>query len=146
MQATTFNKLNHEWNADPNVPEPVVELKGRQLELRFFLNSHQFPRFTEGQVGVLVFDEVARYRLGATNDEGWYRGQCRFSDIAPGWGEFYEVGGNLRLQLVREAWNELPESKGRGRRHYLFYFRDETFECDADGWHFSVMERRSETA
>ena len=146
MHATTFHKLNHDWNADPNAPDPVVVVKGRQLELRFFLNAYQFSRFTKGQEGVLVFDGAARYRLGPTNDEGWYRGQCRFSHVAPRWGEFYEVSGNLRLQLVREGWNVLPGSGGRGRRHFLFYFKDATFECDADDCRFSAMERRSETA
>jgi hypothetical protein len=29
--------------------------------------------------------------LGRTNDEGWYLGQCRFSKVAPTWGEFYHV-------------------------------------------------------
>ena len=45
-------------------------------------------------------------------------------------GEFYEVKGELRLSEWIDKGYHLTEKK----RHYLFYFRDETFECDADAW------------
>lgn len=48
-------------------------------------------------LGVIRFKNCARYRFGPENDEGWYLGQCRFSGIAPDWGEFYKVNGDLKL-------------------------------------------------
>jgi hypothetical protein len=36
--------------------------------------------------------------------------------------------------------NERPASS----HHYLFYFRDETFECDADGWRFQIIRTSDE--
>jgi hypothetical protein len=69
--------------------------------------------------------------LGATNDEGWYRGQCRFSRLAPSWGEFYEVAGDLLLSKCPNDWRYVSQEPGRALRHFLFYLRDETFECDA---------------
>jgi hypothetical protein len=88
--------------------------------------------------GVLRFLSCERYRLGPTNDEGWYRGQCRFSKVAPRWGEFYEVSGDLRLQECPDGWVTVGPAH-RTLRHFLFYFRDETFECDAAEWAFKVL-------
>ncbi len=67
--------------------------------------------------------------------EGWYRGQCRFSGIAPEWGEFYEVEGDLLLAQEPNDWKAgLAKEPRQGSRHFLFYMRDETFECDAIDW------------
>lgn len=139
MALTTFKKLNTGWNAEPNAPDPRVRVVDQTLSLTFLLNSFQFP-FEEGSVGELVFSNCWRYRLGPTNDEGWYLGQCRFSQLAPAWGEFYEVEGDLMLgdQLT---WTTLAPPRPSSR-HFLFYLRDETFECDAEDWSFSVVRGR----
>ena len=75
------------------------------------------------------------WRLGATNDEGWYAGQCRYGKAAPAWGEFYELLGKDDQRLTPNDWHELapmpPET-----RHFLFYLRDNTFECLAADWRF----------
>jgi hypothetical protein len=97
-------------------------------------NPFQFPGFAQGQVLRLRFPAATRYRLGATNDEGWYRGQCRFSGVAPAWGELYEVSGDLKLDQVSD-WIEVPVLQAAQQRHFLFYLRDETFECTANSWH-----------
>jgi hypothetical protein len=97
-------------------------LAPRQSQLAGF-----YRKAWEGQ---LIFANCLRYRLGGTNDEGWYRGQCRFSRLAPAWGEFYEVSGDLLEHLV-DDWVEVVPSPSLPTRHYLFYLRDRTFECDA---------------
>jgi hypothetical protein len=127
---TRFVKLNDDWNAEPNAPAPVVARSGNDVVLEFRLNPFQFKKFSEGDRGRLVFRNCWRYRLGATNDEGWYLGQCRFSKDAPSWGEFYEVQGDLKLESSPNDWVSFaPEPQAA--RHFLFYLRDETFECDA---------------
>lgn len=131
--STFFNKLNDDWNAEPNAPEPSVRIEASDLVLEFTANSFVFPRFREDQRIRLRFENCRRYRLGPTNDEGWYRGQCRFSSLAPRWGEFYEVTGDLKLGQVRDGWHSLMTSASPCR-HFLFYLRDETFECEADDW------------
>jgi len=76
-----------------------------------------------------------QYRLGPTNDEGWYLGQCRYSGSAPSWGEFYELNGDDPLLDRPSDWiktNSSPSSN----RHFLFYFRDGTFECIAADWSY----------
>ena len=133
---TAFKKLNDDWNAEPNAPEPVVRVDGRDVVLEFGLNPWQFPRFTDGQRGHIRFRDAWRYRVGTVNDEGWYRGQCRFSAFAPAWGEFYEVSGDLKLDACPNDWTLVGSHFDSDLRHFLFYFRDEEFECDAVDWSF----------
>ena len=118
----------------------MVVIDGSDLLVTFYLNSFQFPQFSLGDIGRLRFIRCQRYRLGDTNDEGWYRGQCRFSKLAPRWGEFYEVQGDLHLADCPKDWVEIPEAHGISR-HFLFYFRDETFECDAIDWKFDCWKK-----
>jgi hypothetical protein len=128
--STLFVKLNDRWNAEPNAPDARATVEGRDVILDFFLNPWKFPRFREEQRARLRFRGTWRYRLGSTNDEGWYRGQCRFSAIAPAWGEFYEVRGDLRLDECPNDWKVVGPIEGRPLRHFLFYLRDETFVCE----------------
>lgn len=131
----SFEQLNHGWNAEPNAPEAAIEQSGPDLLLRFLVNPFQFPQFDEEDVGVLRFFNCARFRLGSTNDEGWYLGQCRYSDSAPAWGEFYELSGQDPRLDEPQDWvpvDQRPETP----RHFLFYLRDNTFECIASDWSF----------
>lgn len=134
MQGTQFTQLNHGWNAEPNAPDPSIEVDGSTIELSFLANPWMFPDFEDGQIIRLKFYGVWRYSLGESNDEGWYLGQCRFSKLAPAWGEFYEVEGDLRLDLFQGEWKIVSAGPSESLKHYLFYLRDETFECDALSW------------
>jgi hypothetical protein len=131
---TQFTQLNHGWNAEPNAPQIDVHIDRTTLTLSFLANPYRFPDFVEGQIIRLRFNNVWRYAIDDVNDEGWYRGQCRFSHLAPSWGEFYEVTGDLRLDEFDIEWHVISESPCQDLRHFLFYFRDETFECDAVSW------------
>lgn len=131
--ATNFIQLNSGWNAEPNAPEPHVTVELDAVVLTFLANAFQFPEFTGGQFLRLRFAGATRYRLGETNDEGWYRGQCRFSGLAPALGEFYEVSGDLKIDQV-SGWSDGPVSQTVEQHHFLFYMRDETFECTASAW------------
>ena len=131
----SFEQLNHGWNAEPNAPAPAIMLAGSDLLLRFFLNPFQFKQFEEEDVGVLRFNDCRRYRLGPTNDEGWYRGQCRYGRSAPAWGEFYELTGEDPYLNQPTDWVTIRQSQDTPR-HFLFYLRDWTFECIASDWSF----------
>lgn len=130
MAELLFTQLNHDWNAEPNAPRPRVETLGGDVRLTFFLNPFVFTAFNEGDTGVLRFVNVEKFRVGPTNDEGWYQGQCRFSESAPKWGEFYLVSGDETNLREPDDWR-LLSSDTKQRKHFLFYFRDETFECVA---------------
>jgi hypothetical protein len=128
---TVFYQLNEGWNAEPNVPKPAVEIQGDDVILRFVVNPYQFSEFEDGEIGILRFVQCNRYRLGSTNDHGWYLGQCRFSNLAPKWGEFYLVQGDPALLEAPRDWCSVAPQINPGR-HFLFYFREETFECSAE--------------
>ena len=127
----TFLKLNDGWNAEPNAPTPEILLDGRDVLLSFQLNHIQFPEFKEGDLGVLRFENCQRYRVGTMNDEGWYEGQCRYSKLAPAWGEFYLITGASKFLEIPRDWLAVGAVNGP-MRHFLFYFRDNDFECIAE--------------
>jgi len=128
---TTFYQLNHGWNAEPNAPHPAIEVQGEDILLNFLVNPFQFPDFLEDEIGVLRFVRLERYRLGPPNDEGWHMGECRFSKLAPKWGEFYLIQGDAALLEAPRDWQSIKPPSGHGK-HFLFYFRDGTFECIAE--------------
>jgi hypothetical protein len=136
--STYFKQLNDGWNAEPNAPDPKARWDGEDLHLSFRPGVYE-PDKASGIVTGIAFLRCSRFRFGYVNDEGWYRGQCRFSRIAPAWGEFYEVSGNLLLEQVPGDWNSRVEPSETSK-HYLFYFRDEEFECDAEGWCVNKMQ------
>jgi len=131
LMTPVFSQLNDGWNAEPNSPEPKVEVVGDDVLLKFFVNAFRYPEFEEDEIGVLRFVNCTRYRLGSTNDEGWYRGQCRFSKVAPSWGEFYLINGDRTLLDAPCDWKSVVKCTDQDQ-HFLFYFRDQTFECVSD--------------
>ena len=138
-----WTKLNTTFDAEPNAPEPRVHVYGNIITVRFFLNSFIWKDVEAGEEAVLTFRDVFMYRLGPTNDEGFYKGQCRFSSSGIEWGHFYE--------LEQSDWrNSFPEDRVvvdptmaemPGLRHYLYYFRDETFECLAKSYDFGRVDK-----
>ena len=133
-----YTRLNVGWNAEPNAPEAKVSVDGDAVRLTFALNAFEFPVFTDGQRAMLTFSRCTRYRLGAPNDEGWYRGQHGFRNAPPPWGEFYELGAVARIDPG--DWRAGPAGPGGGgTRHFLFYLRDATFECVAADWSLEVQ-------
>ncbi len=126
-----FHHLNTGWNAAPNTPNPRVALEDRDLLVTFAPNRYQFRRYEGVQDIALRFWDCSRYRVTAVNDHGWYGQHCRFSGLAPAWGEFYEITGNTRDGLDTTPW---VEAAGSGERHFHFYFRDEALEVKAGDW------------
>lgn len=82
-ETTKFDRLNHGWNADPNSPDPRLEVDREDIVLGFGLNSFVYKMFDADDTGYIRFRSCSRYRFSNVNDDGWYRGQCRFSRLAP---------------------------------------------------------------
>ena len=127
-----FVRLNNGWNAEPNAPDESARVDGKDVILQFDVNPFQFREFNENEKGVLRFVNCSRFRLGGTNDEGWYIGQCRFSRLAPAWGEFYAIIGDPNSTYGPRDWVEVQYPVAQNGTHFLFYFRDRTFECVAE--------------
>jgi len=88
-----FIKQNNGWDAEPNAPAPKIEIEEvtSNLLLSFYLNAFIHDDVDEDDIGVLEFNNCFKYRIGSTNDEGFYRGQCRFSNTGIEWGNFYKM-------------------------------------------------------
>ncbi len=140
MATLTFKQLNDGWNAFPNGSESFVELSDDTLVFRFALNPYVVDALEEGDMALLTFPNCSRWRLGCTNDEGWWRGQCRYTGKAPTWGEFYELLGDDPVRDLPEDWHVVGPDRPT-LRHFLFYLKDETFECMADDWRFTRPTR-----
>ena len=135
-----YIQLNKNWNAEPNAPALKLTATQEDVTLTFDLNPFLFDYIDEGDQGQLVFENVHAYRLDPTNDEGYMRGQFRYSDKELPWGEFYELPESNwsndipadRIELMKLDSLEAPT-------HFIFFFRDHTFECIADDYTFSYL-------
>jgi hypothetical protein len=127
-----FVQLNLGWNAEPNAPNPRTRVDGADLVLEFFVNAFLYKEFDEEEKGILRFLRCSQFRLGPTNDEGWYLGQCRFSKLAPKWGKFYAIINDPDSLVGPNDWIGLGNGEPPKPIHFLFYFRDNTFECVAE--------------
>lgn len=67
---------------NPNDPGERVTVVANSVTLSFILNPWAYEA-EDGERASLTFLGCKKWRLGRTNDEGWYRGQCRYSGIAP---------------------------------------------------------------
>ena len=138
---TAFRRLNVGWNADPNAPNERAKVDGDDLLLEFAVNPWKYPAFARREAGRVTFTQCRRYRFTDVNDEAWFRGNCRFSKLAPAWGEFYEVSGDLLDDRETAQWIALPSRSDAAPTRFVFYFRDTMFECDAGTWRFEAKTR-----
>jgi hypothetical protein len=127
----TFKRLNEDWNAHPNDVDLKIEQDGQVLLAHMRPNPYVYREYEHVPKITVRFDGCARYRVTPVNDHGWYGGQCRFSGLAPSWGEFYEISGDTRDEMDPTPWITM---EGPGRRHFHFYLRDETLEVKAQNW------------
>jgi hypothetical protein len=134
-----FTQLNHGWTAEPNAPDPQAEWEGTSLRLRFRMNPFQFPEYAEDDIGEIVFEDCSRFRVGSVNDEGWFCGQGRLDRAGHIWSGFYEVTGGLDPDADPDDWVVRCQDTCR-LRHFLFYFRDEDFECIARSWNLKTTK------
>lgn len=88
----------------------------------------------------MTFHKCIQYRYGSPNDEGFYNfGQSRYKQYGVNWGEFYLVE---QSDWRHNFPNAITVNKLNGdirANHYLFYFRDGTFEVVAQDYEFEVI-------
>jgi hypothetical protein len=136
-----FHHLNLGWNADPNCPETEVIVVGTTVVVTF--RAKAFPLRADG---FLVFNNCSSWMLSSINDHAYFLGQCRYGVKAPAerkapeWGEFYEIVGDDPLAHAGDDWQYLSQP-ALTDNHYMFYMRDDTFECFADSWSYYQEER-----
>jgi hypothetical protein len=126
-----FTKLNRGWNADVGAPEENVVVAGDTVVVEFYLSYSSYKRFPENDKGKLTFTKCHKYSIKGTNDEGYYMGQHRYKDEELPWGEFYKLETNWRLDFAEEPIFLLEPANRAQLNHYIFFFRDNSFECVA---------------
>ncbi len=126
-----FTRLNEDWNAHPNDVSLRLEKCGTELIAWMKPNPYLHRQYEKASEIAVSFVNCSRYRVTSVNDEGWYLGQCRFSGLAPKWGEFYEISGDTRDDMNSTPWIKM---EGLGVKHFHFYLKDETLEIKAQDW------------
>jgi hypothetical protein len=135
-----YIQITKDWNADPVSPEIELKEDGIDLIMNIYLNHFQFDNYQEGDKVKIRFKNCVEYSLNTCNDEGFYYGQYRIKPTELEWGEFYEIKSGLDRKLpnpVKKIQNDNSD-----RKHFIFFFKDETFECIASDFHLDFYNEK----
>ena len=134
-----YELISADWNAEPNDPDIKLSVNGNTVTLEFYLNYFQFERFTEGEKGLLIFHNCHKYALNSMNDEGYYQGNYRYTQQDLPWGEFYKLETNWEIDFPSPN-HKISIVASTRLNHYIFFFRDNTFECVAEKFSLKFMK------
>ena len=97
----------------------------------------------EDDIGVLTFHNCIQYRQGILNDEEFFvYGSDKYKHHGIIWGEFYcIVGFDWKTSFDDPIYIE-NNSNVDEFNHYLFYFRENDFECIATSYDFHICTQR----
>jgi len=139
-----FTQLNIDWNADPNAPCPLIKISDSDLLLSFHMNVMRFNNYSSDDFGILEFHNCIQFRMGEPNEEGWFCHEGdRYKQHGIEWGEFYCIGdSDWQANFGEPVYKRESPLTFNELCHYLFYFRDETFECVAENYDFYVRKFR----
>ena len=138
-----YKKLNIEWNAEPNAPLPELSVDGSQIRIKFFLDSFLNDYLEDDEMGELIFVNCHKYSFNNCNDEAYYRSKYRYNNSQLPWGEFYELQTEWRNDFPQDGI-VLNESVDESiLKHFIFFLRDNTFECVAEKYEFSYLKDRT---
>lgn len=147
MAEMSYQKLNDDWNAEPNAPEPILTIDYNKVYLEFFLNHFVHEQFEENQKGALAFRNVHKLSFNSMNDEGYYMGQYRYSYDELPWGDFYQINTDWTKDFPENNVLVLgPNASNEKLKHYIFFLRDNTFECVAESFEFKIQPTQTKTS
>lgn len=132
-----YEKLNFDWEADPNSSIPLIWVENGNLFVDFYL-SYFDGKFEEGARAQIKFPNCSKYSFNSCNDEGYFRGQYRTNPDELPWGDFYKIiegfDSNFPNPVVKMRENEDSDL------HYIFFFRDNTLELLSKSYQFKIVE------
>ena len=131
-----YKQLNIDWNAEPNAPEIKMTVEHTTVTLEFFLNYFVYDSFQEDEKGILTFNRVHKFSLNSMNEEGYFREQYRYKESDLPWGEFYELESDWQNDFPKNNLILLPNRDNKPLKHFIFFFKDNTFECVAESYEF----------
>lgn len=135
-----YIQITKDWNADPVSPKIELKVDGIDLIMDIYLNHFQFDRYQEGDKVKIQFKNCAEYSLNTCNDEGFYYGQYRIKPTELEWGEFYEIKSGLDKELSNPI--QRIQNDNSDRKHFIFFFKDETFECLASDYYLDFYNEK----
>jgi hypothetical protein len=138
-EAIDYFKITTDWNADPVSPEIELNVIGNDLTMVIFVNHLVFDDFEEGDKAKIVFKDCSIYSLNQCNDEGYYYGQYRTNPNNLPWGEFYEIKSGLDRKFPKPVTRIKEDFEGK--RHFIFFFKDETFECLSSDFKLELIDK-----
>ena len=127
-------KLTTDWNAEPNAPEVALVVRGRNVILDFFVNYFLYHQFKEDDKAKLTFYNCHKYFYGSPNDEGYYLGQHRYKYTELPYGQFYQLKTDWEIDFPKDCIILSPVIDASKLHHYIFFFREATFECVAENY------------
>ena len=127
-----YQLFSKEWNADPNAPEVSVSVEGNLVTLEFYLNYFLFANFRQGDKAIVRFNECHKYSFNTMNDEGYFMGQYRYTNDQLPWGEVYQLFTNWKLDFPKKHYILKVDICPERQHHYIFFFKDNCFECVAE--------------
>jgi hypothetical protein len=140
-----YTKLNKNWNAEPNAPEPKISSIENGIELSFLLNASVYEHIDDGEIGSLEFQNVYAYRMDSTSKEGYLQKQFRFKNDQLPWGEFYELSNSKWSGDFPDDKIVLDESiDKKDIRHFILFLPNNIFECFATAYRFEYKNNLAE--
>jgi hypothetical protein len=133
-------RLNTNWNAEPNAPRVKIFIDNNTITLEFFLNYFTYKEFKEGDRCRLRFKNCHKYSFNGMNDEGYYREQYRYKYTELPWGEFYKLETDWQTDFPTEHSILSNLINPNELNHYIFFFKDNTFECVAESYETEFIE------
>jgi hypothetical protein len=141
MNNINFEKINLEYQPEPNTAKPIVEVNGRDVVLTFELKTED----VKNNFGKILFKDVYVYRVGGPNDEGFYlygtnpkiKNETIYSKK-----NFPELEFDSFYKVINYDWGNNLLGEGSIKLggnidtkdeyiHYIFFMKDGTFECVA---------------
>lgn len=132
--------LTKDWNANPNDPQLQMLVEGATITLEFYVNAYQFENFNEDDKARVRFLRVHKYALNGMNDEGYYTEQYRYTNTELHWGEFYKIDTDWQNDFPKEYLVAIRKPNPDKQNHYIFFFKDDTFECVAEGYKLEFLK------
>lgn len=132
-------QITTDWNANPNAPQVQLSVDNTSVTLEFYLNSFLFDNFHEEDKAKLTFLNCHKYSFNAMNDEGYHKGQYRYKYTDLPWGEFYKLDTNWASDFPVTHTILIPSPDNERMNHYIFFFKDNTFECVAEGFKIEFL-------
>ena len=140
-----YEKLNNRWNAKPNSPNLSIDVEDNCAELTFDLNPFKFNYIDEGDKGSLEFQEVYKFFSGSVNDEGYYKGNHRYTNDQLPWGEFYELFDSNWETIFPKSANIISNDVEKSElRHFIFFLKEQEVECLCEDYFFHFKFRDQE--